>query len=359
MTRKAALSFSVSLAISILLIWWLLRQIDSEALNRTFRALHVPALLAFFGISFTGAVLRAWRYKWLLAPDPIGWKPVLLVTFIRNLFVDLLPARIGSLSYVYVLNRRLGFSFQAAASTFVVAVVLDFLTLSPFLIVSLLVVGLGNTAVSSPALLLMALVFLACTALLYLLLIPFFQRIMDGLGLLLRLLRCGEKSWALLLRKRGEETISALAFLRNRRIFWPLFGLSLLVRLAKYVSLYVLLFSLMHSQGFSLSPLSFAQTILGITGAELTSLLPVKGLAGFGTWESAWALSFRLMRFDPQLAVLSGIGVHLFTNAWEYGLGILSLLLIFSPWVRHLRPGRPAGLHPPAHPGGDRESHSH
>ncbi len=359
MKRKAALSFTISLAISVMLIWWLLRQIEPETLSRTFRALHVPALLAFFVISLTGAVLRAWRYRWLLAPEPLGWKPALLVTFIRNLFVDLLPARIGSLSYVYVLNRRLGFTFQAAASTFVVAVVLDFLTLSPFLLLSLLVVGLGGSAVSSPALLLMALVFLGCTSLLYMFLVPFFQRILDALRLFLRILRWNDKTWADRLVIKGEETVSALGRIRNRRIFWPVFGLSLLLRLAKYVSLYVLLFSLMHTHGFTLSPLSFAQTILGITGAEFTSILPVKGLAGFGTWESAWALAFRLMRFDPQLAVLSGIGVHLLTNAWEYGLGILSLLVVFSPWVRFLRRERPDELPAPTREGRGRNSTRH
>jgi hypothetical protein len=77
--------------------------------------------------------------------------------------------------------------------------------------------------------------------------------------------------------------------------------------------------------------LSFWKTILGTTGAELTSALPVKGLGGFGTWESAWALTFRLMDFDPELAILSGIGVHLLTNLFEYTLGIAAVLVLVFP----------------------------
>jgi glycosyltransferase 2 family protein len=63
----------------------------------------------------------------------------------------------------------------------------------------------------------------------------------------------------------------------------------------------------------------------------LTSVLPVKGIGGFGTWESAWALTLRLMHFSPNLAVISGIGVHLITNFFEYFLGIISLLILYFP----------------------------
>ena len=70
------------------------------------------------------------------------------------------------------------------------------------------------------------------------------------------------------------------------------------------------------------------KTILGITGAELTSALPVKGIAGFGTWETAWTLTFQLLNFDSRLAIISGIGVHLLTNLFEYSLGILAILVL-------------------------------
>jgi hypothetical protein len=69
----------------------------------------------------------------------------------------------------------------------------------------------------------------------------------------------------------------------------------------------------------------------------MTSALPVKGLAGFGTWESAWAVAFRLMNFEAGLAVISGIGVHLITNLFEYGLGFLSILILAVPYLKRNR----------------------
>ena len=97
----------------------------------------------------------------------------------------------------------------------------------------------------------------------------------------------------------------------------------------------------MRSLGFGFADLSFWKLILGITGAELTSALPVKGLAGFGTWESAWALTFGLMSIDQRFAVLSGLGVHLVTNLFEYSLGIGSLLILALPFVQRGRRSDP------------------
>ncbi len=336
------MSFILSLMVSILFLWWLLRQIDLTILRRTLISVHIPALLAFMGIALIGIFLRAWRYKLLLKPEPIPWAPIVLVTLIRNLFVDLLPARLGSLSYVYVLNRRLRIPFQSAASSFVVAFVLDFITLSPFLIASLFAVGAGSSGLASPWFLAVALVFLAFNMLL-LWRLPYFVRLFhQGLEGVFRLLKRRQTLRAQLALNSVDQTIAALEKIKNRKIYTPLIGISILLRTAKYGALYCLLFSLLRSHGFNLRSLSLPKTILGITGAEFTSVLPVKGLAGFGTWESAWALAFKLMDFDAELAVLSGIGVHLITNLFEYSLGILALLLVFSPFIRFLR-SKPAG----------------
>jgi hypothetical protein len=73
--------------------------------------------------------------------------------------------------------------------------------------------------------------------------------------------------------------------------------------------------------------------ILGITGAELTSILPIKGLGGFGTWESAWALTLTQLGFESRIAILSS-GIHLISNLFEYILGLASILILSSPRYR-------------------------
>ena len=327
MDKKRILSLLISTLISAVLIWLLLRKIQLSDFVQTFKHIFIPGLLIFMIIALSGAALRAWRYKYLLVPCPASWRDVLLVTFIRNLFVDLLPARLGSLSYVYVLNKNLKYSFESASSSFVVAFLFDFLTLSPFLVFAIAAVGLGKTSLSSGTVLAISLVF-------FMLVLLVFWKLTKitaiGLHLYRRLLAIagkGGKKWAQVSVQKWQLTIDELDKIKTRKIGGILFILSLGIRLAKYSSLFFLLYALLRSHGFTLESLSFSKTILGITGAELTSVLPIKGIGGFGTWESAWALTLVLMGFEKRIAILSS-GVHLITNLFEYALGIGSILFL-------------------------------
>jgi hypothetical protein len=208
-----------------------------------------------------------------------------------------------------------------------VAFILDFLTLSPFLGFAILAVGLGKTSISNATLLAISFLFFLLVFLVFWkvtqisrIALLFYQRF-------LRIIKQDKKKWAEISFQKIHSTIDELNKIKERRIGWPLFILSLGIRLAKYGSLFFLLYALLRSHGFSLASLSFSKTILGITGAELTSALPIKGLGGFGTWESAWALTLMLMGYERRIAILSS-GVHLITNLFEYALGIGSILLL-------------------------------
>jgi hypothetical protein len=334
MLKNRVVYILLSALVSFGLLWLLLSQVKTEDIVETVSRVFFPALFIYMSIALVAAWLRAWRYKWLLRPRAITWPNIFLVTFIRNSLIDLLPARIGSLSYIYVLNKRLGFPFEAAASSFVLAFVLDFLTLSPFLITSVIAVGPGADALSTPALLLVAAAFFVLVFLVYWRLIPVTRFILAVFRRLLRLARLEERPASRSAVQKFELTIETLDSCRRDSKAVPIFVISFLIRLAKYLSVFALFFALLRSHGFSLHDLNFWTFILGLSGAELTSALPIKGLAGFGTWESAWALTFRLMDFNPRLAVISGIGVHLLTNVFEYSLGIGSILVLAWPYLR-------------------------
>jgi hypothetical protein len=331
MKRNRAVSAAISVVLSAVLLFLLLRQVKAGDLTRILAAVYLPALLVYAAVSLVSAGLRALRYKWLLLPLRIGWRDILLVTFVRNAFDDLLPARIGSLSYIYVLNGRLGFPFEAAASTFLVAIVFDFLTLGPFVLLALAAAGPGAAEVSAGLLISLAAGFTALTGVLVWKLeallewaTRFLERALIHFGMERR------KPAAAAVTKL-KATAASLRAIPSKKAYLRVFLLSILIRLGKYASLYALLYALLRSQGLGLGDLSPGKTVLAVTGAEMTSMLPVKGLADFGTWEAAWATAFRLMRFDPRLAVLSGIGLHLITNLFEYGLGLVSLLALLAP----------------------------
>ncbi len=333
MFRNRLTYIVLSAAVSAVLLRLLFRQIDFTELSLAFSRILLPALAVYAAVALLAAWLRAYRYKLLLRPQSIGWGNILLVTFIRNSLIDLLPARIGSLSYIYVLNKRLGFRFETAASSFIAAFVLDFLTLSPFIVVSLFVVGMGANAVSTPLLLFISAAFFLLIGLVYWRIVPIARLILAVFRRFLRSAGLAEKSAARTAAEKFELTIRSLEAIQQMGNAVPIFLLSLLIRLAKYLSIYALFFAFLRSYGYSVHSLNFWIFILGLSGAELTSALPLKGLAGFGTWEAAWALTFSRLAFDPKLAVISGLGVHFVTNLFEYSLGVAAILILVGPYL--------------------------
>jgi len=334
MLKNRNVYVALSALVSVGLLWLLVSQVKTEDIVRTLSRIYVPALLIYAGAALIGAWFRAWRYKFLLRPQTISWPNMFLVTFIRNSLIDLLPARLGSLSYIYVLNKRLSFPFETATSSFVLAFVLDFLTLGPFLGVSIIAVGLGANALSTPALLVISAFFFLIVVLVYWRIVPVARFGLSIFRRLLRLARIDQKPAGQTAVRKFDLTIESLNSFRLGGNPIPVFVLSFLIRLAKYGSVFALFYALLRSHGLSVEDLSFWTLILGLSGAELSSALPIKGLAGFGTWESAWALTFELMNFNTRLAIVSGIGVHLITNAFEYSLGIASMLILAWPYLR-------------------------
>ncbi len=335
--RRKVVYVLLSVAVAVVLMAVLFREIDPAFVKKTLLGLPISALAAFVLIHLFAVWLRAWRYKILLRPLPCSWSGIILTTLVRNSFDDLLPARIGSLSYIYILNQRLGFPFEAAASSFVVAFVLDFVTLGPFFLLALAVVGSGGLPLSVTAMALLALAFFLVSALvlwklpaLTLLIRKGFEAICAGRG-------WSSKPWAVKTLEKIELIRTGLGTVRRPRTLILIFVQSFFIRLAKYVSVYVLLGGFLRSQNLDPSDVGLWRTILTLTGAEFTAVLPVKGLGGFGTWEAAWTAVFRLLGFPTNLSVVTGLGVHLTTNILEYGLGLAAILLLLAPFLKRTR----------------------
>jgi uncharacterized membrane protein YbhN (UPF0104 family) len=341
--RRGGVTFLLSILLSVGLVGYLFSRIDLADLTRTLAGIYLPSLAGYAVLALLAAGLRAVRYRVLIGGERIGFWPILLVTLIRNLFVDLLPAGLGSLSYIYLVVRRLGLPLELGTSTFVLAAVFDALALSPLLLLAIVVVGLGRTAVSGVQFAAAAAAFLLVAVLLLVYLVPILR---GGLAVGVRLLGAvgvGGRWRVPYLVEKARLSVAAVEGIQRRGVYTTAFVVSFLLRLAKYGSLYFLLHALLANQGFPLATLSFWKVLLGIAAAELSANLPIQGLAGLGTWETAFALAFRVMGYEEKIAIVAGFGLHLVTQVFEYGLGGLAILLLgWPPRRRPPGPGRPA-----------------
>lgn len=332
--------FIFSLLTTAVVFTYLARTVSINQLRDIISGIHLPWIALFLFLSFSMSLMRTWRYQ--VALNASGHHPgslaLFLITVVRNFFSDLLPARLGTLIYIYLVQTRLGIPFGAAATSFAFAFVFDMIALAVLIIPAVLLAS-SEMIAPLPALGFGAILLICSLAALY---------------LLPNILHWG----MLFLRSRVARFIPLSAAMaasldtfhadvlkaRNQSIFWRIFVLSIGVRCCKYLSLYTLLLALVVPLGFTVPEFPLPKVFLGLCSAELAASLPISGIAGFGAYEGAWALVFQLLGYSEQIAALTAVSHHLLTQIYGYGLGVLALLILLLPFFKKeksVEPGQP------------------
>jgi uncharacterized protein (TIRG00374 family) len=327
---KYALYCLFTIAVSFGVFSYLFSIVSLEAVLEAVKNVSGFYLSIFFAFSVIMSVSRTWRYIVLLRAAGITAKPLAmyLITLVRNLFSDLLPARIGTLIYVYLTQSRLGIPFELAASSFALSFLFDMIILGVLAIVVTLFV---SSALIPPAVVIVSSIILLTVSILILWQLPL---MMHGCGrLIAKVSWISQKiraKWSRNLEATGHE----LRRFRTHKITLRVMALTLLVRLGKYMSLYALLLALVVPQGYQVTDFPVPKVFLGLCGAELAASLPISGIAGFGAYEGAWALIFQLLGFSKNVSVLTGISHHLITQVYGYSLGGCAILLLLLPYFK-------------------------
>jgi hypothetical protein len=325
--RAAWLQWAAAFAVSGGILTWLFasRDVDPRALGPMVSAISLPGVGAFLLVSLAALVLRTLRY-WVLLEGRARLGPLALVTLVRNLFVDLVPARAGAAaSYLYLVTARLGLPPEAAIASFALSFVLDTLALAPLLLVAVLVVG---AAPLPPMVLVGGSILLLVGAGAALVLLAPALRVAAAFAARL-------PGW---LDRAAEPLDRAAAEVRHLgvgRVLLPAFVLSLGLRLTKYGAYYCLLQALLVGQGQPWWSLDFLRVFLSVAGAELAASMPLPTIASLGFYEAAGGAGFEhWLGFPPDLATLAVTAFHGLSQIHDYGLGLLALLVVMAPWAR-------------------------
>lgn len=330
-SRKRIVYAALSLLVTVGILTFLFSRVSFQRVTDMVRNADLRGILMFLVLSLSMSVFRTWRYLLLLQVS--GYHPrrvaLFLVVLVRNFFSDLLPARVGTLVYVYIVTGRLGIPFGPAASSFALAFLFDMIALAPLIILAGLVAG-AITAVSIPVLFSSGLM-----------LVLVLTAILQALPSITHF--CGERVGRLrwLGEERGprwgEAMLDAEKELRRAReagVYTRVLVLSLCVRITKYGALYVFLFALLVPLGYALADLSLPKVFIGLCTSELAASLPVSGFAGLGAYEGAWAVTFRLLGFPGEVADLTAVTHHLLTQVYGYSLGALALVWLLLPFFK-------------------------
>lgn len=331
----------ISLALTGGLYWVLLSQIDIGDLLPTAQAMTPRYLGYFVVLLMAGVVARAVRF-WLLLGQAVPLTLLVPIVMVRNVFVDLLPARVGEISYVYLLSTRAGVPAEQGLATLFLSVLFDVVALAPLLLIAAVVVG-SSGGIPIPVLAGAALGLGIAAYAMMRAAVP----LGSWVGAWLRQRSqpspdhespAASLSWRSRAAVLVEHTTEALGVVARRRIFGRVWLVSLVVRLCKFGSYYFLVLASMDPLGYSVAEVGFFRVFLGIVSAELAAALPIHGIAGFGTFEAAWALSFTQLGFSAADATITGILTHVVSQVVEYSVGALALVYVLRA-TRRVTPG--------------------
>ena len=326
-SRRHIWFFLFSLVVSAGIFSYLFSAVSFQEVMAALKGLTLRWMVLFLLLSFSMSLFRTWRYMIVL--NISGYRPdviaLYLITVVRNFFSDLLPARLGTLVYIYLVQSRLGIPFGAAASSFAFAFIFDMLSLA-FLIV--LAVLIGSSGLVSPLVVVggAALIGLISGGVLF-----YLPLILQGVGIICQSLPLVPEKYRVKLFELITDTREDILTAKEHGIYWRIFFLSLGVRCFKYLSLYVLLLALVIPLGFTTAAFPLPKVFLGLCSAEMAASLPISGIAGFGAYEGAWALVFQLLGYSERIAALTSISHHLLTQVYGYSLGAAALLVLLLP----------------------------
>ena len=235
------------------------------------------------------------------------------------MFVDMLPARLGELSYVAMLNKGYAVSGATCLSSLIISFVFDLIALTILIIVLVLVqlFAAGNFLWLIPVLCLLC-VMLTCFYLFFIPVLRFITNALDRFNFFQKGLG---KKINLFIRKN----ITALEQAKKAGIGWRLLFLSLGIRVGKYIGLYALFVAV--AANFPLVNTAPAAAVIALISAEAGASLPLPVFMGFGAYEATGSMAMVALGATASVSLIMMLALHIVSQIVDYTFGGIALIL--------------------------------
>ncbi|MBC8387366.1 MAG: flippase-like domain-containing protein [Actinobacteria bacterium] len=320
--------------LGIFLLYYLLNQVSFADVIKAFLGIYKPSLIIGLILMFSIDYFKAYRSKILVGSDRIGIGDMFVVSLIRNAFNMVLPARTGELSYVYVLKRKFRFPVEIGVSTLMVALIFDTVVVFLMIVISIIIVGINRFAISSTSVILIA----VCLLIIALLILVFLYKIIrfftGVFNWIISKTRIGKNKAVQYIYKKLVDTNENIKIIQKRKIYWKVFLASVATRILKFTSYYFIIHAILKPMGYEFGDLSYWVIFLATVAAEISAVLPTHALAGFGTYEGAFALAFVALGFSSEISIIVGFNYHIINLIFTVTLGIIAMIVLSLPFYR-------------------------
>lgn len=302
--------FLFALAFTILLMSFLLSQVDLGELVDFLLSISPEWIAIALFFYLLGNVFRALRFRTLL-DGRIGTDSMFSVVCVHYLFNNLLPARTGELSYIYLLKKVRDIPSGTGIATLMMARFLDFLVIATLFLLAVTFVGeLPETVSNAFA---GIVVFLAFSIFFILSLIYKGTKAVNFIGSMAKSTGTYRFGAVRFFLKKAEETTAGVRGISRKNVIR-----SFIASVIIWLCLFSTAYSVVRGMHIGLSP---EKTVIAATFPVFTAILPIQSVGGFGTSEGAWALAMVSMGASKEVAISSGFGVHLASFMFSMAFG--------------------------------------
>lgn len=264
-----------------------------------FKHLSAKLIAIMFLLYVAVQALRAWRNT-ILLNNKIKYKSFFAITCLHNMLAQIVPFRLGELSFIYFLKKH-RIPIGSAFSTLILSRIYDLLTIGILFIPAVIATPVLPERISA----IVGIIGVELTLLIIIIICAAFFRkrvikLLNRIAVFLRVHNWWITNWGIV---KADETLKSLRTSNSKRAFAHAFPSSILVWIAQYLSAYLLAMAI----GL---PVTISQIILGFGLAILTALLPVQGIAGFGTTEVAWGIALTAFGIETAKAFAFGFVYH-------------------------------------------------
>ncbi len=283
--------------ISLFLIIFIIINLDFYKLlcfleNTSWKLLFLAFI--FYILSFA---LRAFRWKLMI--NTVPFSRLFSVVAIHTLSNNIYPARTGEFSFLYLLKE---FNKEKLLSMLFLARFMDIICIGIIFTLSVAFLAMNRV---------------------YWLLFPMTISVIVLLSLFLVILEKFIPEKGIFIKVKDFFLNTKEAFFSLKAYVFSVFIASFFIWIIKYIAFYFIALSVFKSFGIEVS---FWQTVFGVSFSELTTVLPVHSIGGYGTFEAGWTGAYIILGFERKIAVTSGFIFHTLLLLFSIILGLPFLI---------------------------------
>lgn len=293
----------VACLVSVVVLTAIVMLANPAELERTFVAIGWSGVLQLGMICMTTQVLRTCRFA---VSIPEAKRPNLGRLFgivsIHQFLNHLLPARLGEVSFPWLLGRHSRNSKVSGLSVLLVVRMQELLTLAVLFVCVLPLVMAGENKTAFLAL------WGGGVTVLLLVLNSMLPGLLALLSRLLRRLPLDPVSRPARLVARAREVAEAVETELRVRVPVKRQLLTFALTIGIWLTTFLLSYRAMRLSGIHVD---YPQTIIGSSMSSLSNILPLNSFGSFGSLEVGWTFGFKLVGVMPREALATGFVLHI------------------------------------------------